>query len=155
MRLRRTRPGSNRSRWDGASDVSLNSRVSSAPPRLVVWDFVHRCFDVNRECFSKLSDHVEVNVRAVSSELCKPTRWIDFTVSRLNHITACHDHQNLEHLVRELRECNLQRLLDFGSRKQISGLRFTECERTRRTDEALDVDTVIRSTFCFRNGVED
>jgi len=147
MRLRRTGPGSNRSRWDDASGVSPNSRESSAPPRLVVWDFVYRCFDVNRERFGELSDYIEIDVGAIASQLREAASRIDFTVSRLNHIASCHDHQNLEHLVRKLRECNLQRLLNFRSRKQIGCLRFTECERTRCTDEALDVDTVIRSTL--------
>ena len=155
MRLRRTRPGSNRSRWDDASDVSHCCRESSAPPRLVVWDFVYRCFDVNRERFGELSDYIEIDVGAIASQLREAASRIDFTITRLNHIAPCHDHQYLEHLVRKLRKCNLQRLLNFRSRKQVGCLRFTECERPGCADEALDVDTIIRSTFCFRNGVKD
>ena len=107
MRLQRTHRLSDQSHGDDALDASHWCKESFAQPRLVVWDFVDRLLDVNRKGLRELSDHVEVNVGAIASELCKAARWVDFTITWLSHITARHDHQDLEHLFGKLWECNL------------------------------------------------
>ncbi len=155
MRLRRTRPGSNRSHGDGASNAAHLCTVLSAPPRLVVWDFVYRRCKVNRECLRELLDYIEVNVGAITSKLRETTSRIDFTITWLNHITPCHDHQDLKHLSWKLRVRNLQHFLDFRSRKQVRCLWLTECDCSWCADEALDVDYEIRSTFKLWNVIED